>query len=556
MRILHLFWAMTWLLPCALQAQGNCNDPVTLSSVIVSNALCGASTGTVIVTPSGAIGLYTFTWQPPVSNTNVAVGLPASTYNVRIERANNPACRLDTMIIVNNSNGPQVQANISPAQCLADNGAISLTPSQFNYQWSTGATGPNLSGLASKNYFVTVTDPGTGCYSIFKYFVPRNLNSLNVSTLVQADAKCGLSNGRAQVIVVGGSGQYTYTPGPGPLYNNLPAGNYTVQVTDNATGCFGATSYTIQDLPVSGTVSVTPHDVRCFGQTNGYVEFNVSAGQNFALPYVFTLKDGNGASFSPGSLPAGNYFLQITDADGCALPVQPFSIKQPPAFQVNAVPAPETCVLGGGINLQISGGNGTPYYVDWADLPGSENPKDRANLPPGFYSATVYDSLFCTASVSNVFIAPQCNNTTQAHLVVPANTTDIFCVPKPVGLAPGATSYSLLSGGTSGSSAFGNWSLGPDGCLSYVAGSTTGFALDKVCVVSSAPSIAYRDTFCVIVSISQGAISKSYGFFLDTGQCLGNCMWQHTAFYQQQKSAASGPPRAERHQRRIRDLQY
>lgn len=513
MKSLYLIGLFSWLSSCLLSAQGNCNDPIVLNSVLVSNSVCGASTGTVIITPSGAVGLYTFTWQPPVSNTNIALGLPASTYNVRIERATNPACRLDTLIVVNNSNGPQVQANISPAQCLADNGAISLTPSHFNYQWSTGATGSSVSGLASKNYYVTVTDPGTGCYSIFKYFVPRNFNSLNVSALVQADAKCGMSNGRAQVLVVGGSGQYTYAPGPGPQYNNLPAGNYTVQVTDNATGCFGFTSFAIQDLPVSGTVHVVPHDVRCFGQTNGYVEFNVSAGPNFALPYVFTLKDSNGTSFSPGSLPAGNYFLQISDADGCALPVQPFSIKQPPTFQANAVATPEVCQVGGRIDLQISGGNGSPYYVDWTDLPGSENPKDRANLLPGFYAATVYDSLFCTASVSNVFIAPQCNNTTQVHVVLPAGTTDIFCVPRPVGLAPGATNYTLLGGGTVGSSAFGSWLLSSDGCLSYTAGNITGFALDKICVVGAASAIAYRDTFCIVVSIAQGAIVKSTVFF-------------------------------------------
>ncbi|MBK6994969.1 MAG: hypothetical protein IPH31_08575 [Lewinellaceae bacterium] len=91
-----------------------------------------------------------------------------------------------------------------------------------------------------------------------------------------------------------------------------------------------------------------------------------------------------------------------------------------------------------------------PYIVNWADLPGDDNPEDRTNLRAGRYSALIYDSLFCIYSVDTVLVAPNCNNLTMAHMVLGRNTTDFFCVPTPVGLAPGATAFSILGGGLAG----------------------------------------------------------------------------------------------------------
>ncbi|MDX1913101.1 MAG: gliding motility-associated C-terminal domain-containing protein [Saprospiraceae bacterium] len=513
MNLKHILLIGALCMSCLAQAQNNCNNPISLNSVLVLNTLCDVATGTIIITPSGGGGAYNFDWMPAVSNTNSASNLPAAAYFVHIERNNNPDCFLDTIIVVNNSNGPQVQANINPAQCQAANGSISLTPTNYFYNWSNGATAATITGLASQNYYVTVTNPGNGCYSVFKFFVPKNLNSLTVNALVQENAKCGMNKGRAQVIVAGGSGQYTYTPGPGPQYNNLPAGNYSVSVLDNVTNCTGSVNFTIENLEVEGNVSLTPYNARCAGQADGFVEFSVSAGQNFELPFVFTLKDGNGTSYSPGNLPAGNYILQIADADGCTLPPQAFSIGEPPAFNLQAQAEPETCDEGGRISLDISGGNGAPFIVNWADLPGDDNPEDRTNLRAGRYSGVVYDSLLCVYSIDTLLVAPNCNNSTLVHMVLKTSSTELFCVPKPPGLPPGATQYSLAGGGVAGSSAFGAWVLNGEGCLSYNAGANAGFAVDTICIVSAAATIGLMDTTCVVVSITQDQPTKTSVFF-------------------------------------------
>jgi len=509
----HTLPILVLCLPFFAQAQTNCNNPVTLDAVLVSNTQCGVSTGTVILTPGGGPGAYTFGWTPSVSNSNVAVSLPAATYQIHIERQNEPNCKLDTLVIVNNSNGPQVQATIQAAQCQSSNGAISLTPTYFQFSWSNGSSGPGIAGLASKNYYVTVTNPNTGCYSIFKYFVPNDLNGLSINALVQDNAKCGLSIGRALVTVPAGSGSYLFNPGPGPQYNNLAAGNYTVQATDLITGCKGSTTFTIQDLPVTGTLNLTANNVRCPGQSTGLVEFDVTPGQNFELPFTFTLKDTAGTSYSPGSLPAGTFSLQVLDADGCTLPAQDFNITQPPAFDAQVQVSPETCAAGGQIALSISGGNGPPYLVNWADLPGDDNPEDRTNLRAGRYTALVFDSLFCSYPIDTVLIAADCNRLSTVHMALGVNTSDFFCVPQPVGLPAGATTYSVVNGALFGNSAFGNWNLQANGCLSYSAGQNPGFGVDTICIVSTAPQVGLQDTTCVIVSITKQSPSKQSVFF-------------------------------------------
>lgn len=499
-------------MPLFLAAQ-NCSNPITLNSVLVTNTLCGVSTGTVIITPNGNSAAFSYNWTPNVSSSNVALNLVAGTYKVHITRNNNPNCTLDTLILVNNSNGPQVTPTIQAAQCQANNGAISLSPTNLWYNWSNGGSGPSIFGLQSKNYYVTVTNPNNNCFSINKYFVPRDLNALNVTAQVQKDAKCGQNNGRAFISVTGGSGQYTYNPGPGPQYNNLPPGNHTVQVLDLQSGCTGSVSFSIQDLSVSGSVNITPHPSKCAGQADGFVSFDVTPGANFATPHVFTLKDINGNDYSPGSLPGGQYFLQIFDADGCPLPVQSFQIQAPPAFTPQVFASPETCLEKGQIQLQLAGGNGGPYLVNWADLPGDDNPEDRLNLAAGQYNAVVYDSLFCAYSLNNILVPAQCNQRSLVHMVLPVNTSESFCVPAPVGIPAGTTVFGLASGGTTGNSSYGNWTLNANGCLQYQAGAQPGFAVDTICVLRTANAIGLKDTVCVVVSITQQPLSKQAVFF-------------------------------------------
>lgn len=528
-----------------LVAQNDCNNPITINSILVSNTTCSNNTGTVIISPGGGGGAFTFQWTSNVSLTNVATNLAAGAYNVHIERANDPSCFLDTIIVVNNSNGPQVQVNVEPARCLSNTGKVTLSPSNLLYSWNNGAGTSIVQGLAGGNYYVTATNPGTGCYSVLKVFVPRDYN-FPVNAQVLQEAKCGQNIGQVQITVPNGSGQYSYSLGAGPLFNNLPAGNYACVVSDNLTGCVNTATFTINNLQVGGTVNLTPKNVRCAGGTNGQVEIEVVPGQNFELPFVFTLTNSNGQPQSPGNLVTGTYYLQVFDADQCPLPADTFEIQQPPLLLVQSQITPESCNNGGSITLSISGGNGAPYLVNWLDLAGDINPQNRSKLEAGAYSAIIFDSLFCEHTLNNQLVLPACQQIDTAHMVLKTSSTELFCQDPPVGFGGTATTYSLVGGGLSGSSAFGAWFLNTNGCLAYSAGPNAGFAVDMICIVRSTPQLGLKDTVCLIVSIVTKQPTKQTVFFaVQTGAATAACgsippTFQNTTIVQIGRPGLSG----------------
>lgn len=135
----------------------------------------------------------------------------------------------------------QTYANITPSVCPQNNGAIDLvivaggTP-PFTYVWSNGATTEDISGLASGNYSVQITD-AAGCVIVRnKYVDGVSPVYASVST---TPATCWNSDGSATVSVTGGTPPYTYSwvNGATTATNpNLPMGYHGVTVTD-ANGC-------------------------------------------------------------------------------------------------------------------------------------------------------------------------------------------------------------------------------------------------------------------------------------------------------------------------------
>ncbi|MEO0735008.1 MAG: T9SS type A sorting domain-containing protein, partial [Bacteroidota bacterium] len=92
--------------------------------------------------------------------------------------------------------------------------------------------------------------------------------------------------------------------------NNLPAGNYSVQVTDNA-NCTATKQFTLgAPTPVTGELYITPATP---GQSDGRI-FLVPAGGT--PPYAVQWLDGTtGTTY--GFKPAGYTEVKITDANGC-----------------------------------------------------------------------------------------------------------------------------------------------------------------------------------------------------------------------------------------------
>ena len=518
-KLLLIFLPAFLLLVLEGRGQTPCNNPIVLSSVLISNATCGNATGAIILNLGS--GAFQFNWTPSVSVSNVASNLQAGTYEVEIVRADNPNCTLDTTIVVNNSNGPAVQiTSIEPANCLAANGKVTLSPANLTYTWSNGETGAVNDNLATGCYYVTATNNG-GCYTVHKICV-SNINPLESQVVVLQNAKCGLPTGAANVLVTGGSGQYTYTLGVAPPFTGLQAGLYFCGITDMITGCMDEVSFLIEDIPVNATLILNPENVHCPGETNGSVSITLMPGDNFSLPYSAVVRNESGMEVTPGQLLPGKYYIQVKDATGCPLPLDSFLIETPPLFVSQALVVPVECETGGQILMTLSGGTG-PKRVDWADLPGNNNPEDRQNLAPGVYSATVYDSLGCFFSVNPILVGTICVETDTVIIDVAAGTTDTFCMDIPVGVQPNGVGFSMLGNNSNtGSSAFGSWILKPNGCLFYTAGNTQGQAVDTICIIRDVNLPGLDDTVCVIVNIGQQVCMPIHNYLPDD---TGTIQW-------------------------------
>src|SRR5207244_1272537 len=129
----------------------------------------------------------------------------------------------------------------------------------------------------------------------------------------------GGGNGSVTVAANGGIPGYNYAWSPAGgnslTANNLPAGTYTVTVTDN-NGCSITSTAVITEptLLVANSSQLT--SLSCFGGSNASA---VAAGNGGTPAYNYSWSPAGGNSATANNLSAGNYTVAVTDANGCAV---------------------------------------------------------------------------------------------------------------------------------------------------------------------------------------------------------------------------------------------
>lgn len=199
----------------------------------------------------------------------------------------------------------------------------------------------------------------------------------------------------AAVTVTGGTAPYTYqwidvatntvmgTTNPA----NLPAGNYSVKVTD-ANGC----SYSLVDsnhvqpiAPFSYTMTATP--ANC---TNGAASVSGITGSG-TPPYSYLWSNG-ATSSSISGLSQGVYSVTVTDALGCALQ-KSREVLQSVTINANITPTMPTCTQNNGAMMTFGSGGVPPYTYLYSN---GGTTQSQTNLASGSYSVTVTDANGCT----------------------------------------------------------------------------------------------------------------------------------------------------------------
>ncbi|HEY1040132.1 MAG TPA: gliding motility-associated C-terminal domain-containing protein, partial [Bacteroidia bacterium] len=409
-------------------------EPTALNaSVSTTNVSCfGGNNGTASITASGGTGIYTYAWLPSGGSSANNNNLSAGDYTVQVKDANN--CQLDKTFSISEPPDLVVVPTVIDETCGAANGAVLLSVSGGSpgctFLWSTGSSASFITSLTPGTYSVVITDAHL-CTENFSYAVDAS-STFSVS-VTSSNISCNsLNDGSAVLTVSGGSAPFTYSwssGGNGTSENNLSAGTYTVNTTDN-NSCTSSTTFTITE-PAVVNASVVKSDVNCFGGNHGTASISASGGTG---SYTYAWLPTGGSNAGNSSLTAGTYTVDVKDINNCLATVS-FTISQPTALIVTGTTTNETCGSGNG-TATVSVNGGTPGYAYlWSN--GNTNQTVTA-LNQGVYSVTVTDQNLCSAtSQYTVGTVPEAS--------ISLSHTDISCNGSNDG-----TASSVISGGSPG----------------------------------------------------------------------------------------------------------
>ncbi len=305
---------------CTTTATAVITQPPTLAATVTGTAVScfGGANGTANATASGGTSPSTYLWSPGAYTTASIAGLSAGTYTVTITDHNNCTAVASTTITQPAAALSVTAANTSVRCFGGTNGSITTTTNggtaPYTFAWTPSvSTTSGASGLIAGTYAVTVIDYN-GCTAASATTITQPATALNASTLT-TPSSCGMPNGTSTANATGGTAPYTYSWSPSadtsPAITGLAPGTYTITVND-ANGCSIAPTATIID---SGAVaaSIISSPILCYGDTNGSVSAELSGG---SAPYSYQWNNGETAAHL-NNVPAGNYCVRITDANGC-----------------------------------------------------------------------------------------------------------------------------------------------------------------------------------------------------------------------------------------------
>ena len=245
--------------------------------------------------------------------------------------------------------------------------------------------------------------------TIFIWISSLAFSQLSV-TVNQQNVTCfGLANGSATVNATGGTPAYTYTWLPGgqttSSVSNLVAGQYTVIVQDAALAINSQVFVIFEPSQLSVSTQVF---LDCNSPCSNQVLAIVAGG---TAPYSYAWSNGAVTQQTVGALCAGNYSVQITDANGC-VDTSSFIVSYGPSITIaeTHVNTPCSGLCNGIITFTVTGGSGH-YSYNWFEFntpwPGTLIPSpNQYSLCAGAYTLTVTDSITGCANTSTINISP------------------------------------------------------------------------------------------------------------------------------------------------------
>lgn len=317
---------------------------VVLAPYISVNSTCGLSNGSVTVNATGGIGTLTYSLNGgPFQSSKVFNNLSAGNYDITVMDGN--GCLVVANTSVSNVPGPVIPVvNTNNVTCFGGSdgslviNAIGGVPPLL-YSIDNGVTyqaTSNFSSLSAGNQTILVTD-SNGCTVATNIVITEP--TVITPVLNITGATCSNANGTVTLNANGGTGAFLYSFNGGPFlgitsFNSLAAGNYVYSIQD-ANNCSVNGNFNITDAPGPVITNAVSANTICNGSSNGTISVTATGGTN---PKQYEIIGGqirpNGNFFG---LPAGNYNIIVTDANGCTATTS-VTVNEPPALVINATP--------------------------------------------------------------------------------------------------------------------------------------------------------------------------------------------------------------------------
>ncbi len=384
-----------------------CVDVITPNALTLNatptDANCfGSSDGNIDLEVMGGVTPYTYDWTTTPWNGQDLSDIPMGTYTVIVTDAT--LCTASLTQVIGEPTLIEVSDISTPAVCGQNNGTSDITATggvaPYTYLWSNGSVEEDPNNFGSGNYICTVTDANACTATHEVSVVPPNGPMLSVTP---SNASCfDGTDGAADLQITGGTTPFTYAWDFGGIVTEdiagLPAGNYTVIVTDND-GCTYTASTLIQEPEVI-TINGNATDETC-NASNGTITISVAGGTG---PYTYLWTPSGSTDQNPIDLLATDHTVVVTDVNGCT-GTEIIIVDAPNALTGDVTPSNISCDGGsdGTIAANISGGV-FPYSYQWSPMGGTD--QTASGLPVGSYTLVVTDGAGCEYTLTEILTAP------------------------------------------------------------------------------------------------------------------------------------------------------
>ncbi len=358
--------------------------------------------GSIEISIDGGSAPFSFNWSNGATTEDVT-GLYIGSYQVVVVDANLCVDSADYTLTQPDSAVILSFAVTNVACNGGSDGSIDMSVEggvrPYDYLWSNNATTQDIMNLSEGLYTATVTD-ANGCVTVDSRFVNESV----ILSFVEKPVNChGGTDGSLNLSVYGGIPSYSYVWSTGAITQDiydLPAGEYSVTVTDNS-GCVEMATGTITepayDLSiVQGRIS----DVNCRGGNDGEIELFVGGGTE---PYFYSWSN-NDKTKNVDSLTIGQYHVFVTDTNGCKTDTF-FVVSQPDSvLELQLIPENISChnEPTGKVFSSVAGGT-RDYFYQWSN---GETTPYISSLTNGTYSLIVTDKNGCTKQDSIRLVQP------------------------------------------------------------------------------------------------------------------------------------------------------